>query len=430
MSSAHVVRRATALAVAVPAMLIAAACGGGQTPVASGPSPIPAPARPALPPGADTCDPNAYYQYGREQLIEHPAVAAAAFYWMQRLAPASPDGYYGQRVALLMRDPRTLRGYMEEDPQILHSARVQAIDSLAVRAIMLDPFFARLLDEDMIVAYLAKRVTTRMRTQIFPTETATDRDVLGWVRITVEQADSLTVTWADTATLAAFDFARGEFRQAAAYWGALLRHDSTNNDMRVWHAQALFLSGQLDGARVELERALAAARRADAREMRFAYDSKVLWQYELGRMHEQRGRVAAARDAYERTLDEDMSFYPAHVRLALLAVHEGDTATAVTELQRAIEIDGDDFTSRFILGLVHAGRRAYGPAAEQLRRAMEIEPWAAIPHFVLANAAMDAKDRDVAATEYRRYLALAARADPNAAVARRQLAALAAPATP
>ena len=77
---------------------------------------------------------------------------------------------------------------------------------------------------------------------------------------------------------------------------------------------------------------------------------------------------------------------------------------------------------------MQAARRVFGPATEALRRATEIEPWVAYPHYVLGNVRRDAGDREGAATEYRRYLALAPQSDPNVGAARQRLAALSAPA--
>src|SRR5512135_961503 len=103
--------------------------------------PDPAPGRPRLPVGDDTCDASHYYRFGLAQLRENPARAADAFYWTQRLAPNMALAYYAQRVALFTADPDLLRRYVEGDRRTLRSAKVQRIDSLQVRANLLDPFF-------------------------------------------------------------------------------------------------------------------------------------------------------------------------------------------------------------------------------------------------------------------------------------------------
>lgn len=405
--------------------LATAGCGGGAhvaasaTPVAN-PAGVAPPSRPVLPAGADTCDPYAYYFYGRQQLAEHPLQAAAAFYWMQRLAPASPLGYYSQRVALLMADRRLMRGYMEADRRTIESPRVWQIDSLQVRAITLDPFFPRALDEDLMMAYLTLKVGNDLRSQAGQTQYTSDLAIASYIRQWVDMSGDSTIrAW--------FAYARGDYQQAAVYWAARLRRHPRDTDLRARRSQALYLTGQFDSARAELETALADARRVDAQTMRYIYDSKVVWEYELGRIHERQDDAAGAREAYERALVEDMSFYPAHERLGYVAARGGDTVTAVTELERALQIKEDDFTARLLLGLVQAGRKAYGPAADQLRRAAEVEPWVSLTHYALADALSKAGDRDGAAAEYRRFLSLAARNDPNRSAARERLASLSAP---
>jgi len=371
--------------------------------------------RPALPLGADTCDAYAYYQYGLSQLKRDPAGAAAAFYWTQRLSPGIALAYYAERIALLMADRDLLRRYVEGDRRTLQSARVQQIDSLQVRALTLDPFFARLLDETLIVTYFTNLVRDELGGRA---RLESDAEIEDEVRSEIEHADPETRTW--------LAHAEGFYRQAADGWAQALRRDRNSTDLRVRRAHALFLLGELDSARVELETALVAARRSDAQTMKYVYDSKVLWEYELGRIREAQGADSAARDAYQRTLVEDLSFHPAHVRLAQLALRHGDTATAVTELERAIDINGDDFSARALLGIVHARRHAVAPAAVQLRRAAEIEPWVAQPHLVLADVLLETGDRAGALAEYQRFLSLAARNDRDRERARQQLARLSA----
>lgn len=409
-----------------PILAVLAACSGSAgraaapaTPLAARPA-APAPRRPKLPPGADTCDPDAYNRYAVTQLHENPEAAAAAFYWMERLSPDAPDAYYSERVALLLSDRRLLRGYIDGESRTLRSAKVLRIDSLQVRAITLNPFFPPYLDEQLIVTYWTYVIDNELRNQASAAVPVREEEVEAYVR---KQLTDLS----DSATQASLAYARGLWGMAAEYWADQLRRDSGDVDLRARRAKALFLSGRWDSARVELEATLRLARRSDARTMKYSYDSKVLWEYELGWINETQKRDSAARDHYQRALVEDLSFYPAHLRLAYLALHAADTVTAVTELQRAIEIKDDEFSSRLLLGVLQASRRAFEPATEQLRRATEIEPWVAYPHYVLGNVRKEAGDREGAATEYRRFLVLAARSDPNVGAARRQLDGLSPP---
>ena len=415
-------RRLPAFGWAWPIIAVAVACSGGGGTVASPATPVagraarPAPRRPALPADADTCESGAYYQFGLSQLHKYPERAAAAFYWSQRLAPANAVAYYAQRIALLMADPGLLRGYFEGDRSTLQSADVKRIDSLQVRALGLDPFLPRRLDEDLIVAYYTDQVQQDLRSH---GADISDAVVEYYVRRDLLSADAGTRAW--------LAFARGDYKQAADFWAGEVRHNPKNTDLRAQRSQALFLLGSFDSARAELTAALTAARRSDAEKMKYVYDSKAIWEYELGRIGELQGNDSVARDAYQQSLVEDLSFYPAHRRLASVALRLRDTATAMTELQRTLDIKEDDYAARMELGVLDIARRAWEPATEQLRRVTEIEPWVAYPHFLLANVRMDAGDRDGGAAEYQRFLGLASLSDPMVSVARQRLAALAAP---
>ena len=375
------------------------------------------PRRPDLPRGADTCDANAYYRYGLTILRGDPETAAAAFFWAERLMPGAAVDYYAERIARLIADPNLLRHYVEGDRRSLESGEVRRIDSLQVRALSLDPFFPQLLDQNLILAYYTNLIHDDLRPQGVE---VSDLEIELYVRRALDQAGPETRAW--------LAFGRGNYRLAADIWAGTVRHNRKNVALRARRSQALFLLGEPDSARTELDSALAAARRSDAEKMKFVYDSKVLWEYEVGRIHELQGHDSAAREAYQRALVEDLSFHPAHVRLAYVALRAGDTTTAVTELQRAIQVKDDDFSARLLLGVVLAARRALEPATEQLRRASEIEPWVAHPHFVLGNVRRDAGDRDGAAAEYRRFLALTVQSDPDVDTARQRLAGFSAPA--
>ena len=290
-----------------PIVILAAACGGSSSHVASPATPVadrsdrPAPRRPALPADADTCQASAYYQYGLSQLRRNPERAAAAFYWSQRLAPANAVAYYAQRIALLMADPTLLRGYVGGDRGTLQSADVKRIDSLQVRAMGLDPFFPRRLDEHLIVAFFTGVIESQIRAHGGDVNAV---DIEYYVRLALQRADAATRAW--------LAFARGDYKPAADFWAGEERHNPKNTNLRAQRSQALFLLGYLDSARAELTAALTAARRSDAEKMKYVYDSKAIWEYELGRIGELQGNDSVARDAYQQSLVEDLSFYPAH----------------------------------------------------------------------------------------------------------------------
>src|SRR4051812_8070819 len=71
--------------------------------------------RPALPPGADTTDWNAYYERGVMMLRGAPPAADALFRWASRLAPSRPEPLYGSWVAFYVRDRNRFLHYLRRD---------------------------------------------------------------------------------------------------------------------------------------------------------------------------------------------------------------------------------------------------------------------------------------------------------------------------
>src|SRR5438094_2753120 len=100
----------------------------------------------------------------RSRKIERdPQKAADAFYWATRLDPAWAPPLYARRIALLMADPRLLVGYMNGIRRYVESKEARSIDSLELRALMLNPFLARDLDKPLIMAYLRDLVQDELR---------------------------------------------------------------------------------------------------------------------------------------------------------------------------------------------------------------------------------------------------------------------------
>src|SRR6185295_20028655 len=100
--------------------------------------------------------------------------------------------------------------------------------------------------------------------------------------------------------------------------------------------------GVYDGALVELQAAVKEMRDRDTTRMRSWYRSKELFEHATGMIHEMRGNVDSAKAAYGRALQEHLSYYPAHMRLGTLALLSGDTATAVSELDLAVQVAPDE----------------------------------------------------------------------------------------
>lgn len=372
------------------------------------------PRRPRLPGGADTNSARAYYQFGVDRLGHRSHDAIAGFFWASRIEPASADALYGLRAALLLTDNSRLRAYMEGDSRVMAEPEVIRIDSLQWRAVMLDPFFFRGLGAELWLSYLEQRLaqdpslragnltTTEIRRAIIVTANRDFPEAAGW-----------------------FAYADGNYRSALNYWTDALRREPPSFGLHADRARAFWMMGAFDSAHAEMDAALHAARADDAEHMHTAYDSKEEWEYSLGRLNEQLGDVAAAREAYQRALIENLGYFMAHVRLGMLAVRTGDTVGAITELVRAVAVKEDDYLPQLFLGDVLAMAGRYDSAAVHLRRAVELEPFVATPNRLLGQVLELSGDAPHAAVAYRRFLALARRDEPHLAAVRERLDALA-----
>src|SRR5690606_10993089 len=130
-------------------------------------------------------------------------------------------------------------------------------------------------------------------------------------------------------------------------------------------------------------RAVAGWRGQDEQELVRIYESKALYEHAIGLAEEAQQNLAAAREAYARALQEDLSYFPAHIRLGEVALALGDTTTAIAELALAAEAADDDAGARFHYGRLLAAANRGEEAERELRRAIELEPLFAEPYLVL-----------------------------------------------
>jgi tetratricopeptide (TPR) repeat protein len=176
------------------------------------------PRRPVLWAAADTNSANTYYLHGVNRIADRPAEAAAAFYWAARLQPGWADPLYGRRVALLMTDPDRLVRYMEDNRGTIRSPEIQAIDSLQLRALSLDPFLVQTFDRPLLRVYMTRAVLQDMRREGGePNSALAAHMVETWLRSS------------DPAMRARVAYSEGRFPQALSeYERALARANSRN----------------------------------------------------------------------------------------------------------------------------------------------------------------------------------------------------------
>jgi predicted Zn-dependent protease len=149
-----------------------------------------------------------------------------------------------------------------------------------------------------------------------------------------------------------------------------------------------------------------------------------MYDQSLGMIHEKANHPDLAREAYAHALEEDLAYYSAHSRMASLQLAQGDTASAITEMELAVQLQPNDpvLLYGYATALVRARRDA--DAATQLEKSVAADSFFAQPHMLLARMADVEEYTDAAMKEYQLFLSLAARTDPQLTLAKTRLAAL------
>ena len=371
------------------------------------------PRRPALWAGADTNSAGAYYLLGVQRLERDARLAAAAFYWAERLNPGWPDALYGRYVALLMTDPHRLEQYEEGRGGIERNPEIRAIDSLYLRAVQRDPFLHRKLEKPYVMMYYRNVYAEAIRRQ------TGDRDAVVadyLVRQLMNDPDPYVRAW--------LAYADGRFPAAIQYYEQVLRRSRRPARLRLRLGQIHFLSGNYPEAAEHLRAGIEALRQADRRDVVRVYESKAMLEYSLAAALEQAGQPDAAREAYGRALTEDLAFWPGHRRMGMLAAAKGDTAAALSEMALAVELAPGEPDLLYQYGTLLLAANRVVEAAAQLKKAAELDPYYAAPHYYLGMMHDAATMTDEAVEHYRAFVARAAGDAPNLARARQRLAAL------
>jgi tetratricopeptide (TPR) repeat protein len=373
------------------------------------------PRRPALPAAADTNSARAYLDHGTARLPVNASEAADAFYWAYQLDPSSAEALYGRWAALLASNPRRLVGYYQGERRIIRARDVQAIDSLYLRALTMDPFIYRRHEIDLFRLYLHTWARQEMNRSRGGAE-VTSGDIEGWINRVVRSGGP----WlrGDEA------YAQGRFMDALRLYDEALRTARRKSRLHTERARLFAHVGNNESALSELELALTERRTEDDRDLVFLYESKALLEHSVGMLHERMGNADAAREAYGRALTEDLAFYPAHLRMGLLALAAGDHDAAIAELDLASQAVADPAVL-YVYGAALAQLGRLDESVVQLERAREAAPYYPEPWFALGMV-RDAEGNGAAAVEaFRAFLERAPAGHARRAHAEQRVQALA-----
>lgn len=370
---------------------------GGQ--VAYAQNPKNEPRRPKFPVGVDTNNAQVYYDFGLEKLERDPELAADAFYWASRINPAMADAYYARRCALLLIDRYRFQRYYQGDKRTIQSDEVKRIDSLYYYSLTINPFLYRKLDLRLFNAYIANFADDYARRNNVSANEV-QFEVQRWIN---DGASPSMRAWQA--------YGEARFNDALRYYADAIKRAKDKAEFRADRGRLFFQLNQADSALAELTQALEEMRKIDKKDLVYVYTSKALFEHSIGLVQERLGNADAAKEAFGRALQEDLSYFPAHVQLGYLALEARDTATALSEMDLAVQIRGDDPTLRYVYGYSLAVSGKYPDAEVQLRKAIELDPVFAAPYNQLGEVLDSEGKGGDALTQYRSFLALASQSD-------------------
>jgi tetratricopeptide (TPR) repeat protein len=383
-----------------------------------------APARPKLDPGADTNSAQANYAYGMKMIDEIPEESVRAFYWASRIDPSSGDAMYALWTAKLITMSDTqLDAYLERG-QAKRTPGQLTLDSLIYRAYEVNPFLFSSID-----GALKRRTLETDASRIVPRLTPEQR--LEFVARRMREAENHPeLAYSEGRFQAALDayafqlYASRLFGEMPAKKNPSAKEKRyaemvkvglayARADMHAKRARIFFRLHQLDSASTEMTDALSAMEAQDSGVAQLLYLSKAIFDQSLGMIYEHDRRFDLAREAYGRALQEDLSYYPAHSHLAQLELELGDTTSALSEMDLAVQLAPGDPALRYRYAEVLVRARRDADAAQQLRTAIALDPFYGSPHLLLATIGDLEEYQSDAVAEYQRYLALATRNDPQ-----------------
>jgi tetratricopeptide (TPR) repeat protein len=272
------------------------------------------------------------------------------------------------------------------------------IDSLYLYALTLNPFLGPNLDHlilDAVIDQYSREYANRSGAS--PNEIS--YEVQKYVRLGPPEWQAVMA------------YRDGRYDDALSLYARAIPRSKDKGGLLAERGRLFYQIGQRDSALVNLTQALVEMRKTDKDDLVFFYQSKALMEQRIGMIERARGNKAAARDAFGQALQEDLSYFPAHVQLAFLALESGDTATVLSEMDLAVQIKPDAPGIRFQYGYALGTLNRLKESEVQLKKAIELDPEFAVSHFALAEVYMASGRKPDALKEIQAFLALSAAND-------------------
>ncbi len=361
-----------------------------------------APPRPHASAIADTNDARAYFNYGIDQFERNPSDASGAFYWASRIDPTLGDAFYGYRSAEIMRMPNLRREYFsgnDNNP----SKEMRRLDSLYLRAVISSPFLYRRLDRPMFTQWWRESIERSLRENGVSLNDVSPGEISHYIERAMQAADQGTRAWSA--------YSDGDFDLALKRYADAIKAAKEKAGYRTMRGRIFGMRREVDSAVSEFKLAIEELKKRDEKKVVVLYNSKAVLEHSIAVLLEGRGDNAGAREAYGRALQEDLSYWPAHLRLGLLSLAEKDTTAALAELDLAAQVAPKEPWVRHMYGVTLSSVGRNTDALAQLRAAAELEPYWATPHATIGRL-LEKENPSAAVEAYQRYLLLSARSAP------------------
>ena len=376
--------------------------------VLSGIGPLAAQKKPVAPKRPFTGEPKSalsYYRLAMSKLETEPQEAADALYWALELEPSWPEALYARRIAVLRSDNDQLVRYFRRDKKTRRE--LAPVDSGYFRALMQDPFVYRDLDKDLVLHYYRVSIEENIRRR-----NAGQAIDAGALRFEIERyINDLMRSDDDPGYKAWIAFSERRFPAALEGYAKAIGKKHENPDAHEDRATIFFLTQRYDSCRAELEHALAEHKAKDDKDQVYVYQPKAMLQFKLATVLLRQDSLEKAKEALGQALVEDLSFHPAHVTLANIALLASDTATAARELGLAVELKPTDPFLLLRYGELMTSLGRPDSAIATLQRLVELKPFYASPMRMLAKAFDQKGDAKQAVVHYKKYLELSPRGD-------------------
>jgi tetratricopeptide (TPR) repeat protein len=256
---------------------------------------------------------------------------------------------------------------------------------------MLNPFLYRRLDRQLFMNYL------------------TNGDQHAQTELTYEL--NVAISQSPPAMQAWFAYAEGNFERALQHYARAIQSTRETADLHLERARILGMRNEVGPAVEEFQMALAEMRQKDEKKLVVLYDSKAMAEFSIATLLEGAGQPDKAKEAYGRALQEDLAYYPAHMRLGLLALSQGDTSAAMSELSMASELAPNDAFVHYLNGWVLGMAKHTKEAIAELTKSTELEPYYALPNIVLGAQYEALEKAPEALAAYERFLKTASAQD-------------------